>query len=346
VRLAGAHRVALLNQVAVMVNPPPRARKHTVLAAVRYLKAYHEHLGAAARNDVSALESWRSLVQAGQGEFDNRYLKEFLTSEKYRRFDEALLRLLELLELPGAGQVVSKVFNAIRYPYQLLRGFIGKAFARPDAPSLPEQQVLDEALAGWLDLLRKEAARRKNTHPLWAHVDEGFAANLAELAKERFQQGCRGFTLDQADEVDRTARAIYEDLEKNPVLLNSLRGGKLALEVAAITGTVATVFTLGATMWLDLLLVPLAAAVTQQLVEWMGQAYVHNQRELARQRQQGLMARHISAPLGEWLSQWPVTGGSKFERLQLALRRIPTAVDEMHAAVMKSVEKPAGQTAA
>jgi hypothetical protein len=304
-----------------------------VTSAANYLMAVHEQLTASARNDVAALEGWRTLVEAGHAEFDNRYLREFLTSEKYRRFDEALVKLLELLELPGAGQIVSKVLGAVRYPFRIARDFIGQAFARPDAPSLPEQQVLDEALAGWLDLLRKEAARRKETHPLWAHVDEGFEANLAEMARERFSQGFRGFQLGQADEVDRTARAIYEDLEKHPVVLNSMRGGKFALEVTSIIGVGVGVATLGATWWLDLLLAPLGAVVTQQLVEWMGQAYVSTHREMARQRQQGLMARHISAPLAEWLTRWPVTGGSTFERLQLALRRIPQAVEEIHAAV-------------
>ena len=97
------------------------------------------------------------------------------TSEKFRGFDEALVRLLELLELPGVGQVGQQGALRVRDPYRLLRGLLGKALTRPDAPSLPEQPVLEEALAGWLDLLRKEAARRKRTHPLWAHIDQGFA---------------------------------------------------------------------------------------------------------------------------------------------------------------------------
>jgi hypothetical protein len=83
------------------------------------------------------------------------------------------------------------------------------------------------------------------------------------------------------------------------------------------------------------LLVPLAAAVTQQLVELAGHTYVNAQRHLARQRQQALMSRHISAPLSEWLAQWPVSGGSTFERLQLALRRIPLAVEELHKEVTR-----------
>ena len=202
---------------------------------------------------------------------------------------------------------------------------------------MPEQGVLEDALAGWLDLLRKEAARQAGTHPLWDHLAEGFTSGkVPDLARDRFQQGFRTYQLSESDEIERTARGIYEDLEKNPAALNVLRGGKLALDVAAIGGTVASVG-LGGHLWLDLILVPLASALTHQLVELCGKAYVENQREQARQRQLALMTQNISAPLGEALTRWPATGGSDFERLQLALHRIPPALYHLHAAAARAL---------
>jgi hypothetical protein len=329
-RLAGRYRVPLLNQVAVLGRPAAAARRRAVQGAVGYLVANQEHLLASARQDVAALEAWRAVVQAGRAEFDGRYYREYLTSEKYRRFDEALVRLMELLELPGVGHYISKALWVVRTPYRWLREWAGKTFSRPDAPALPEQPVLEEALAGWLDLLRKEAARHAGTHPLWDHIREGFSGDLADRARARFQEGFRAYQMSQTNEVERTARAIYEELEKSPATLNTLRGGKLALDVAAITGAFVTAG-LGH-LWLDLLLVPLAASLSHQLVELFGKAYVENQRELARQRQQALMAQHLSGPLAEWLTQWPATGGSTYERLQLALRRIPPALGQLRAA--------------
>ena len=264
--------------------------------------------------------------------------RSYLNSEQFHRFDEALVRLLDLLELPGVGKIVSGTLWVLRTPYRLLRGLVGKAMARPEAPTMPEQPVLEQALAGWLDLLRKEAARRADAHPLWAHVEKGFATGLAEQARERFQQGFRGFQLGLADEVDRTARDIYEELEKRPALLYTLRGSKFTIEVAAITGTIVA----GGHSWgLDLVLVPLVASVTHQLVELMGKQYVDSQRELTRQRQQALMAQYISGPVAEWLAQWPATGGSAFERLQLALRRIPDAVRQLDVSVATALSAAA-----
>jgi hypothetical protein len=53
------------------------------------------------------------------------------------------------------------------------------------------------------------------------------------------------------------------------------------------------------------------------------------------------MKQHLSAPLAEWLTQWPATGGSDFERLQLALRRIPTAIKELDERVQMTMREPA-----
>jgi hypothetical protein len=334
---AAQYRIPLLNQVTVLGDPPEEARKRTVRWASRFLLDAQEKLVAGARQDQAALDQWRTVVGEGKAEFDRRYRREFLTGEKFRRFDEALVRLLELLELPGAGQVVSNVLRIIRTPYRLLRGLVVKAMTRPEAPSMPEQPVMEEALSGWLDLLRKEAARRVKSHPLWAYIDRGFASGLADMTRQRFQEGLSTFRVGLADEVDHTARAIYEDLEKNPGALNVLRGGKLTLDVAAIVAAVAT----GGAHWaLDVILVPVAASVSHQLVELVGKQYVDGQREHARDRQQALVSEHLSGPLAQWLGEWPATGGSAFEQMGKVLARIPDAVRKLDQAVAEKTAAP------
>ena len=325
-RQAARHRIPLLNQVAVLGMPPAAARRRTVAGAMQFLVRHSEQLLSVAHQDLRALQSWQAVVAAGQVEFEQRYLREYLTGEKFRGFDEALVRLMELLELPGVGKVVSSALFVLRLPYRLLKGAVAKAIARPDAPSRPEQPILDDALNGWIDLLRKEAARQGDHHGLWAHVADGFHdGGLAERIRERFQQNYRQFQTGLTLEVDRTARAIYEQLEKTPAVLNTLRGGKFALDAAAVTGTLLA----GGINWHDFILVPLVASFTHQLVELLGRSVVESQREQTRERQQALMKQHLAAPLAEWLTQWPATGGSDFERLQLALRRIPEAIAQL-----------------
>ncbi len=327
--LLARYRIPLLNQVAVLGANVQAARRRTVLGANHFLVHVHERLLAVARNDLAALESWQALVRTGQAEFDARYQREYLTSEKFHGFDEALIRLMELLELPGVGKVVSGTLHVLRTPFRLISSWVSKAVTRPEAAIRPETAVLEDGFHGWLDQLRKESAHRQGTHPLWNHIAQGFqGGGLADLMRERFQQGLKAFHAGQADETDRTARAIYEELEKKPVVLNSMRGAKFALDVGAIGATAIGVALAGHPV-LDVVMVPLVAWITHKLVELMGQEYVNNQREETRNRLQLLVVQSLSAPLAEWLAQWPSTGGSSFERLQLALRRIPAAVQQV-----------------
>ena len=58
-----------------------------------------------------------------------------------------------------------------------------------------------------------------------------------------------------------------------------------------------------------------------------------------------MMTKSISAPLAEWLTQWPSTGGSTYERLQLALRRIPEGLAQLRTLVQDALhEKPVAAT--
>lgn len=335
-RLAAKYRIPLLNQVAVLGNPPLAARQRTVQGALNYLLGHQDEFLAVAKSDVLALQGWQAAVYNGRLEFDQRYAREYLTSEKFRDFDDALVRLIDLMELPGVGKFVSGTLYVLRTPYRLLRGLISKAITRPESMGRPEVPVLEEALTGWIDLLRKEAARQAGTHPLWAHVTEGFqSGRLGDQIRERFQPLYRSYQIGLAAEVDRTARAIYEQLEQNPAVLNTLRGGKFALEVGAISGTLI----MGGThIAMDIILVPLVASLTHQLVELLGQQVIESQREQTRHRQQALMVQHLSAPLSDWLTAWPATGGSAFERLQLALRRIPHGLQELNLMIRAKYE--------
>jgi hypothetical protein len=344
-RTASRYRIPLINQVAVLGNPPATARRRTAYGAARYLTQNYEHLLGVARQDLDALQAWQGFVQTGRTEFDQRYTREYLNSEKFRGFDEALVRLMELLELPGIGRVLSGVLWVVRTPYRWLRGLARKMMSRPEAPSRAEQPVLDDAYNGWIDALRKEAGRRADSHPVWAHLTQGFqSGTLTDQARQRFLAAMRSFQAGLAQEVDRTARALYEQLEKRPWLLNSLRAGKFALDVAAIGGTVAAVgFTGGVWGW-DFLLVPVVASLTHQLVELLGWQVVDAQREQTRSRQEALLKEHLSGPMAEWLSEWPATGGSSLERLREALKRIPPAVAELDKRVRAAISdarKPA-----
>jgi hypothetical protein len=341
-RQAARYRVPLVNQVAVLGGSAIRARQRTVVGAMRYLMLNQERLFAFAQKDLDALKTWEQMVNEGRVGFDDRYVKEYLATEKFRGFDEALLKLLELLELPGVGKIISGALYVIRLPVNWLIGLFSKAVGRPSVATRPEEPVLREALDGWIDGLHKEMARQSSTHPLFELINKNFqSGGLAEKTKEKFNAAFKTFQMGLTQEVDRAARAIYEELEKNPVTLNTLRGSKLLLDAIAIGGTLAA----GGINWHDFILVPLVSTLTQKLVELLGKGFVDSQREATRQRQLALMKNTISGPLAQWLSDWPTTGGSAYERLQKALHRVPANLNQVNRLLHDRLQQQAGPTA-
>ena len=185
VKLAGQYRIPLINQISVLAGAAKITRHRTVTTAMNYIKSNQAELLGVTRSDLVMLEDWKSLVMQGESEFLKRYRREFLAGERFPRFDEALVKLLDLLELPGIGKVIGSVLRA---PFQLVKGIFNKALQRPDSPPMPERPVLEGALSGWTDALRKEAARRATTHPVWAYIDKGFSHGLTDQVRRQFEQ--------------------------------------------------------------------------------------------------------------------------------------------------------------
>src|SRR5262249_3821968 len=120
-RTAARYRIPLLNQVALLGRPPATARLRRGLLAANYLRQSEATLLSVAREDLAALQSWREVVQAGKAEFDQRYRREYLAGSQFRSFDDALVRLIDLLDLPGVGKLVSVPLWILRTPYRLLK---------------------------------------------------------------------------------------------------------------------------------------------------------------------------------------------------------------------------------
>jgi hypothetical protein len=329
---AARFRIPLINQVRVLGQPPTTIRDYTVDAAALHLKNHRDLLLGPARADLAALDGWRLAVQEGQLDFTARYRKEYLTAERFRRFDETLVRLLELLEIPGVGKVISKSLNVLRMPYTFIKGWFRKETIVPQNAALQERPVLESALSAWIDQLHTTAALRKDVHPLWKYVNDGFQKGMRQEAVRHFDQLAVAFQTHLASEVERTARCILEDLEKSPVALNALRGSKFALDITAVVGGVV----LGGFTPLSVVLAPLGASVSQYLVDLLGENYVTLRREETRLRQQTLFTQQLAQPLADWLIGWPTSGGSSYERLQAIVRRYPEQIDAVTALIAET----------
>ena len=143
--------------------------------AAKYLSTAGEGLLDVARRDLAEFDAWKTSVAAGKAEFEDRYRREFLSGEQFRRFDRYREELMDLLELPGAGRVLGGLIWLLRTPYRWTRDYVAGLIVRPEVLNLSEQAVLD---AGAHRLARQAAGRgaapRAGTHPLWKQIAARF----------------------------------------------------------------------------------------------------------------------------------------------------------------------------
>jgi len=331
---AGAkYRVGLLNQILALCPSPEVARQRTLTNAVLYLESAGNGLLDVARRDLAEFEQWRIAVAAGRRDFEERYRREFLSGEAFRRFDRTREQVLEMIELPGPGKIVSSILALIRLPYKYAREFVGKTLTRPSTLNLSEQAVCAAAMGAWLDGLQAESLRKSGSHPLWKQVTHGFDAGLKGQVGDLYQQQYRNFELKQTDELDHAARAVPEALANSPILLNGVRVGTVAFDIAAAVAVV--VFTWPPD-WSLLLIIP-AVSLTRQIVELLVKAAVDRGRNRLRAKREALLAEHLTGPVEKWLGDWPSSGGSALEKLQLVLRRVPDAIRELSALARPAV---------
>ncbi|MFM7149869.1 MAG: GTPase domain-containing protein, partial [Gemmataceae bacterium] len=223
-RNAGRWRIPLVNQVAALGNSTLDSRKRAVKGAIRFLKEQQAALLSVTEPELEALKSWKNLVLKGQEEFDKCYAQEYLATEKYRGFDEALIRLIDLLDFPGFGQIFAKGLYIVRTPFRWAEGFFEKTFTRPTTTTRSKKTVLQEALGFWLDYLHVETGRRITENSIWKHIHEGFQnKTLARESEEKFQSLFVDFESKEREEIEKTAQSIFERLNEKPLLLNTLR---------------------------------------------------------------------------------------------------------------------------
>lgn len=328
-------REPLLNALRNCFSHPLQARTATVRGAVQFMQDSTKDLVAAVSEDLAALNTWKELVEQGRREFESRYFREYLSSKKFHRFDQSFVKLIELLELPGIGKYVSKTVALTRIPWTVAKNLYRKFVGKSDVQEMPEEPIFRAALRGWLDRLQVEAAKRSKSHPIFAKLDEAFKSTLRSEVENRYQACLPEFRRGLEEEVERTARAIYEDVEKNPVLLNSLRGIKLSVEVSTV---IAILISGGINVW-DPILIMIITPFIQEITEFLGKQYVEKHKAGTRQRQLELMSRTVAVPLEDWLARLPVTSTDQFHRLEQIVERLPQNIALLKDAVTRRLEE-------
>jgi hypothetical protein len=301
--MATAEAEALRRSIAQEVTAGSELKRQTLLGAVDFLQ---RRLGEALRPlvaEVEMAEAWeRTVARVTQQEILERYRSEYLDGERYGEFNQTLVRLMDLLEIPGVGPVLRLLSTVVRAPVRLasdaLRNLWGGGVLR--STQLPEHAVLERLIEPWLATLRSEAQLLASTgsHPVWEDLARQLdSRDFSRRLTHTFEQAYRAYRQTVDAEIQRRAEEIYQAIAQRPWLLNILRGTNLLVDTTSIMLVIKS----GGLNWSDAVLGPLVAGLRHALLEAGLDKYLQTQQSLLKGRQleaiRIAVAQHLAQPV-------------------------------------------------
>lgn len=314
-------RQQLLGHIHDLVSRGLDTRRQIITRGLEYLQQCESHWSQLASPLLRNLVEWRQCLSDQRNLVLNRYRREFLEQERLLIFDEAMVRLLELLEVPGIGSYLSTALNILRLPWRgvkmLWQSLTGSGNVSPALQS--ERSVILQAIDMALTGLWHKAEQRSQQDPAWKRLSEHLS--VASAFRQQIRHDAEKLLSDyeqaRRDCVESIACAIYRDLQASPVILNTLRATKLTVELGSIGGILLTG---GLSIW-DVVWLPLAASLVQALTEYLGQQYVETRRAEARNAQLAILERSLLEPLWRQLGSCQPT--QDWWELEQTLSKLP-----------------------
>lgn len=299
----------------------PELKRQALRGAIDLLAGRFDEVLRPLADEAGLADGWgRTVERAARERILVPYRRDYLEGVRYGEFNQTLIHLMALLQLPWVGPLVDLSGRIVRAPVRLAQRGVRKVLRMPsgEVPRPPEQAVLRDAVLGWLAAVKAEAqasARASAQHrPTWTEIlerleSEAFTTELLagfDAAYETYRR-----QLDE--EVKRRAEAIYLKLKERPGRLAALRGANLLVSAASIALVVKTY----GLDWSDAVVGPAVAGLWRNLLEWGLGRYLETLREELKEEQ----ARAVAALVA-----------SKLERPVEALYRAAVSADELSAA--------------
>ncbi|NOQ76257.1 MAG: GTP-binding protein [Methylococcaceae bacterium] len=268
-----------------------------------------------------ALRLWNDLVDKSIEQALEAYQRDYLNHPHYYdTFQNALIELLNLLEVPGISRVLTKTRRVLTWPVRKLMK-LGKQVT---APKNQEQALLNQIgehlLISLADQLLEKIDSDTKQNKWWKDSYCLLRQQRNELLND-YQQVVDSYCSSFQQDVEATANKLYNKLSEQPIVLNSLRATRLTTDAAAMALMIQT----GGIGVHDLVITPALLSMTSLLAESAIGGYMGNvEAELKLHQLETVKKDLFIATLQQSLSTLPeqLTGHSRFnisiERLKKA----------------------------
>lgn len=275
-----------------------------------------------------AQQQWQTLVDQAIKEALKVYQRDYLEHpHHYETFQAALLNMLNLLEIPGIARAIGKTRRVMTWPMRKLfnlgaRG--GKA--NPGQEVLVLNQIGEHLLIGLADKLLEKSETAAEPAAWWKDIAASLRQARASILYD-YDLAIKRYHSDFQQDVEAVAHKLYNKLQEQPVVLNSLRATRTSTDVTAILVALHT----GGIGIQDLFITPLMLSITSLLAESAVGSYMNRvAAELKQHQLHTIKDQLFEHRLQQRLYQLPQQGRSalRFNISEALCRQAESALKE------------------
>lgn len=229
-----------------------------------------------------ALTDWQNLVHAILKQALESYQRDYQSQPHYyETFQLALGELLILLEVPRFADFISGARKALTWPVRQLTKFGRKRLniTENSHETLMLKQIAEHILIQIADKLL-DNAEQSQQNQWWKELGSLLRKQRPGILDD-FSQATKAYQSCFHQDVEQAAQRLYNKLQQQPVVLNSLRATRVTADAVVIVLTLNT----GGIGLHDLLVAPAMLMLTSLLTESAVGSYMHKVETELKQQQ-------------------------------------------------------------
>lgn len=269
-----------------------------------------------------ALHTWQNLVDETIKQAITQYQRDFLDHPHYyETFQNAILKLLKLLEIPGIAKALSKSRRVLTWPMRKLIGIgSGKSALNQSQELTVLFQIGEHVLIQLADKLLEKTENPTEPLSWWQDTAISLRTHKPQIL-QNYQLAVADYQDHFKPNVDAAAHRLYNKLQEQPVTLNSLRATRISTDAAAIILAIQT----GGIGVHDFVLTPMMLSITSLLAESAIGSYMRRVEAELKQQQLNLVKKSLFEDyLRDKLHTLPTLSASK-QRFNITQEQCHTA---------------------
>lgn len=263
-------------------------------AAFNFIKQYWQAWLAPIKSEQEAQIQWQILIEKTIEAAAADYRRDYLNHpHHYDTFQNAMAKLLTLLEVPGVAKVIAQSRKVLAWPLRKVFSIGSKKQSKAYHGTMETvvlQQIAEHVFLQLGDNVLDQIELTQGNNKWWKSVNTQLRQDKAAILK-RFEHSTLAYHEGFKQEIEDTAQGLYHKLEEHPAILNGLRATRVTTDAAMLALAVQA----GGIGLHDLVLAPAMLSVTSYLTESAIGSYLQRAETELKQQQLNTVKRLLFA---------------------------------------------------